>query len=210
MNDEEVREQPEAEPADVFDKTCGESAESDSGSLNNDTKSNVCLGKFKSAEDLLTAYNNLQAEFTRKCQKLSEFEKEKTSEKNLSEEEMDDKLSKFLLENADAKNYSDQLKQKVREGQGAGDPFENAWAKIILERLSDKSTQKTNDPLVKKYVFEDEELRNKVIECYIKDLNANKPPILLSSESGERATKLDPVAPKTLKDAKKLVEDMFS
>ena len=33
------------------------------------------LGKFKDAESMLKAYNNLQAEFTRKCQKLSELSK---------------------------------------------------------------------------------------------------------------------------------------
>ena len=115
----------------------------------------------------------------------------------------------YLLKNTDAINYSDELKQKVKS-ENEGDPFENAWAKIIIERMSNKSSQKASDPLVKKYVFEDEELRNKVIECYIKDLNANKPPILLSSESGQRATRLDPVAPRSLKEAKKMVEDMFS
>ena len=39
------------------------------------------LGKFKSAETLLDAYNELQGEFTRKCQRLSEAEK-KLQEKN--------------------------------------------------------------------------------------------------------------------------------
>lgn len=33
------------------------------------------FGKFSCAEDLVNAYNNLQAEFTRKCQKLSEIQK---------------------------------------------------------------------------------------------------------------------------------------
>ena len=32
------------------------------------------IGKFKNTESLLNAYNNLQAEFTRKCQRLAEFE----------------------------------------------------------------------------------------------------------------------------------------
>ena len=32
------------------------------------------IGKFKSTESLLNAYNSLQAEFTRKCQRLSELE----------------------------------------------------------------------------------------------------------------------------------------
>ena len=34
------------------------------------------LGKFSSPESLLEAYNNLQREFTKKCQKLSEYEKQ--------------------------------------------------------------------------------------------------------------------------------------
>ena len=34
------------------------------------------IGKFKDAKTLLDAYNNLQAEFTRKSQKLAEFQKE--------------------------------------------------------------------------------------------------------------------------------------
>ena len=33
-------------------------------------------GRFKDAKTLLEAYNNLQAEFTRKSQKLAEFQKE--------------------------------------------------------------------------------------------------------------------------------------
>lgn len=32
------------------------------------------IGKFKNTESLLNAYNSLQAEFTRKCQRLSELE----------------------------------------------------------------------------------------------------------------------------------------
>ena len=31
------------------------------------------FGKFKDAKTLLDAYNSLQAEFTRKCQKLADF-----------------------------------------------------------------------------------------------------------------------------------------
>ena len=39
------------------------------------TNEKINLGKFKDVSSLLTAYNNLQAEFTKKCQKLSEISK---------------------------------------------------------------------------------------------------------------------------------------
>lgn len=52
-------------------------------------KADGSIGKFKNTESLLSAYNNLQAEFTRKCQKLSELESlaEKTASSNSTAEE---------------------------------------------------------------------------------------------------------------------------
>ena len=35
---------------------------------------NISLGKFKDVNDLLNAYNSLQAEFTKRCQRLKELE----------------------------------------------------------------------------------------------------------------------------------------
>ena len=99
--------------------------------------------------------------------------------------------------------------KKVKSEKDAN-PFENAWAKIFMERMASKNTQKFSDPLIKKYVFEDEDLKSKVIEIYMKELNSKKPPIIFSSEKGQRATKLEPVAPTSLKEAKKLMEDLFS
>ena len=38
------------------------------------SKSEVSLGKFKDAQALLSAYNSLQAEFTKRCQRIKELE----------------------------------------------------------------------------------------------------------------------------------------
>lgn len=201
--EEEIREQPTEEQAEVLHKT-EESVDSEVGS-----QFVGKFGKFKSAEALFDAYNSLQAEFTRKCQKLSEFEKEKTEESKLSQQEIDEGLSKFLSKNSDAEDYSDEIKTMVNSEQ-TGDPFETAWAKIVLKKFVDNQQNKSEDPFLRKYIFDDEEFKNKVIESYMKDLNFNKPPILLSSESGQRAARLDPAPPTSLQEAKKLVEDMFS
>ena len=40
----------------------------------------VPVGKFKNVDDLYQAYNNLQAEFTRKSQRLAELEKDKIAQ----------------------------------------------------------------------------------------------------------------------------------
>ena len=86
-------EQPNAENAQVVSAANEEKAQNEAG-LNIEKNgegfsADGSIGKFKNTESLLNAYNNLQAEFTRKCQKLSELESlaEKTSSKTLGAEE---------------------------------------------------------------------------------------------------------------------------
>ena len=72
-------EQPNAENAQVASAANEEKAQNEAG-LNIEKSgegfsADGSIGKFKNTESLLNAYNNLQAEFTRKCQKLSELEK---------------------------------------------------------------------------------------------------------------------------------------
>lgn len=44
-------------------------------------KEEVSLGKFKDVNALLSAYNSLQAEFTKRCQRIKELESQKVMEK---------------------------------------------------------------------------------------------------------------------------------
>ena len=80
---------------------------------------NGSLTKFKDVKSLEEAYINLQSEFTRKCQKLSELEKEnsnlkevenKTTEQKLEpfyeKAEWNDYVKQFLKDNDSAKNYA--------------------------------------------------------------------------------------------------------
>ena len=56
------------------------------------------LGKFKNTEALLSAYNNLQAEFTRKCQKLKLLENQINS--NLIDNDQDVQNQNLVNESA--------------------------------------------------------------------------------------------------------------
>ena len=42
--------------------------------INGEKKTEVSLGKFKDASALLSAYNSLESEFTKRCQKIKELE----------------------------------------------------------------------------------------------------------------------------------------
>ena len=170
----------------------------------------VPIGKFKSVDDLYDAYNNLQAEFTRKCQRLAEIEKEKTSEN--SQNTVENNFNEFLSKNQEAVLYVDEIKKRATQNESLKndkDAFDKAWASILFEKLT--SPNKAKEPLVQNFVLHDNDLKNLVIENYMKQLQEQKTPVVMSSGAGERVT-AKPVTPKpdSFEQAKQVVLDMFS
>ncbi len=90
----------------------------------------VSLGKFKDINTLLSAYNSLQAEFTKRCQRLKELETaiEKTDKvynpQNQSAEEEQVKLTDTTLKEEILKDYLKEIigskKPVVMDGAGVG------------------------------------------------------------------------------------------
>ena len=76
---DEEREQPKSEPATALNAADENSAVSEIGSQEID------LGKFKNTKALLDAYNNLQAEFTKKSQQLSQLKQDKINEEKIEQ-----------------------------------------------------------------------------------------------------------------------------
>lgn len=226
---EENREQPTMEPANVINITEEERAVSEVGSQG-------AYGKFKSADKLLEAYNNLESEFTKKCQLLSQLQKDKGQkeiEKSPSaqvdereqakqevdwqgaseeqsdtptNEELQDELSAFLLANDDAKPFEEEIKKQISSSKQQS-PYEVAWANVVLGHLN--SEQKTSDPIVNKYVLSDENVRKQVIQEYLNDLAKHKPPQVISSTGGERVSSISHDTPTSLAEAKEMVRNMF-
>ena len=234
---EENREQPIIMPATALNAAEENSAMSEIGSQNGE------LGKSKNSKALLDAYNNLQSEFTKKCQMLSQLQKDKTDNlldksceskenvdnltknqeidtknsekteiidvnyKTIKEKSNEEELNLFLKNNFDASKYIDEIKDKSLNLSNQN-PYEIAWAKVLLSHI--KEGNKTSDPIINQYVLSDENVRNKILEEYLTSLNNSKPPIIISSQSGERLSSVIEDSPKTLAEAKKLVDKMFS
>lgn len=203
MEEEIKEEQPVMEQANVSGETIDESADSLTGSSQENG-----VGKFKSVEALLEAYKALEAEFTRKSQRLSEIEKEKAQSATVDEQKIEDELNSFLSKNREAAPYAEQIKAKSLAEGGRVD-FENIFASVAVAALAGGGS-KLDNPIIKKYVVQDDELRNYVIETYMKDLKKNQPPYLISGDKGEKVTDQKSVTPSSLKDAKRMVEEMFS
>ena len=200
-NPEEVESNSSADEESTEDKKTEETSEAERG---------VPIGKFKNVDDLVEAYNNLQAEFTRKCQKLSALEKDKIEEEKKANE-MDAKLNRFLLENQEAYSYIDEIKARVNADESlknSDEPFDKVWSNMIIEKFS--SQNRVNEPIFQNLVLKNDEVKNLIIENYVKQLQNNETPFVMSSELGERVTDVVTQKPNSFEEAKNIVLNMFS
>ncbi|MBO5395179.1 MAG: hypothetical protein J6A28_04715 [Clostridia bacterium] len=207
---EEIREQPTVESQiDVAERGSQEAG----------------FGKFKTVQALMDAYENLQSEFTKKCQLLSQYQKDKIAaaeeNQNNVEEETDEvsqgvengfnqeAFAQFLEDNSEAEEYRKEIEERfAATTPQQKSPYEIAWANVLLSHL--KEGDKISDPIINQYVLSDENVKSKIIQNYLSQVNKTKPPITISSRSGDRVASVLPERPKTLADAKKIVDKMFS
>ncbi len=195
------------------------------------------FGKFKDAESLYSAYNNLQAEFTRKCQKLSELEKleqERQSEnlpKNLEQESQNENLPKdveqkpvfeqenwqtkvanFLETHEDAKQFASEISEyilKKPELKTDKNALDIAWAKVVSEKYKTPEKLLGDDKFVEQYIMQNDQIKQKVLSIYLKDIESKKLPPFVTNTTGGNITFQTEKKATTLNEAKQLVEAML-
>lgn len=214
MDEEKYWEQPEdltlddAQQSEVEENAEGSQIEVTTGDKS-EAENGETVGKFKDVNALLEAYNNLEKEFTKKCQRLSALEKDKVKEGETLKKQVDEKLSLFLSSNGEASAYKEELLAKVNENDSLkrmDDPFGYVWAEMVFDKIKN---QKLTDESVKNYILSNENIKNAVIENYINQLAENKSPVIISSK-GNRVATVATQNPSNLNDAKKYLIDLLS
>lgn len=75
------------------------------GTSNGASEEKVSLGKFKDAKALLDAYNSLEAEFTKRCQRIKELEARESDDKTKVPPENSQKEKKEISKEEVLKDY---------------------------------------------------------------------------------------------------------
>ena len=110
-------------------------------------ESEVSLGKFKDAKALLSAYNSLQAEFTKRCQRVKELEGMMAKIDKVEKPVSDDKVKDVYNEQS--------LKETENIGEnGNGESSTPKTASIgeILNSIPSGTTDKLKEQVLKDYL----------------------------------------------------------
>lgn len=219
MEEKEIREQPEEVVSNVQEMI----VENEENGTTLDIESSGSLGKFKDAENVLKAYNNLQAEFTKKCQKLSEVSKrledlESLQEKQKAEQspvykknEWKQNVSAFLMQNSEAKEYAEDICNEILKDeklQSSADALELAWARVMKKEYAHPKSLASDDDFINNQIINQEQVRQRVLNEYFTNIQKTKTPPVIAGTGV--VTSSYAKEPTTMQEAKQMVEKLFN
>lgn len=195
---------------------------SDSDNLDNGSP----YGKFKDANSLLSAYNSLQAEFTKKCQRLNEIEKQfnlsKQSEidikvkqvdaKSVSattrvyDDEFQSKVAEFVSAHPLAKTYATEISEEMINDNSM--TIERAYDKILAKHHVEPSELVSDEKFLNDYIYSNRQIRDRVLQEFFEGIQSNPVPKLIGLDRGEISVS-KPLTPTSIDDAGKLALDLL-
>ena len=168
------------------------------------------IGKFKDAKTLLDAYNSLQAEFTRKSQKLAEFQKEYEENANFK---IYNNLDEFISNTSDSDKYKDKIMEilvKDNELNNLPNKYQVAY-KVVKQSESNLAENLNSQDFLDKYILNNESIKTQIINNYLSTLNNISPaPKVISGNSTNIHFSPNVNKPKTLKEAGEIFSKMLN
>lgn len=152
-------------------------------------------GKFKSAEELLKAYNSLQSEFTKRSQKLSEYEKSREAEKS-----WEGKVADFAAKYPVAEKYADELAREIANNEKITereDCLESALLNVLAGKVKTPEEMAADETVVER-VLSAEKNRERIIEQYLEKIRSNAAPTTLPKGG---AIPVAPASARTIREA---------
>ncbi len=165
------------------------------------------FGKFKDAESLLKAYSNLEAEFTKKSQRLSMLETENEqkeimdTKKAEQQKAIEELVSKFEI----IKPFSSALKESLMQSENA-DVKEEA-IRLISKSYKTAEEYSRDGEFLNNYIFSNTAIKDKIIKEYLEKITQNSP---IKVEAGSKSISLTPPNnPQTIKEAGALAKSII-
>lgn len=169
--------------------------------------SNENYGKFKDAESLLKAYTNLEAEFTKKSQRLASLENEnnirEARESKLAEinKKVDDFVTKFEF----AKPFSNVLKENLANNENSN--LEEEVMNLVANNYKRPEDYAKDSEFLNNYIFSNQEIKDKIVKDYLSKITQNSP--IKVDVSSSNIPLSPPRVPTTIQEAGRMAKSII-
>ena len=170
----------------------------------------VFLGKFKDVKSLYSAYGSLQAEFTRRSQRLRELERAVNGADNLQTatpqsaqggRKDDDVTDDFYEAFPAALSFSDKIDKLVLSGEATN--RERAYLKILEDGKREMGNKLVDSGFLASAALADGSAKRAVVEQYLREVVNSKPKF---TGGAGKAFPTPPHRPKDLTEASAMAE----
>lgn len=174
------------------------------------------INKFKSVEALKIAYENLEKEFTKKCQKLKELENVSCENANMAPQyettNWDEKVCEFFSTFPQAKPFAEEISNVIKSDKEiacSNNSLNNAWTKVLASKYRAEDELIKDENFLNKFVYNNPEIADYFINQYLQKIINNKSATVISGNMGSATFSAPAKKPHSIKDAGKMVETLF-
>jgi len=190
--------------------------------------SSELAGKFKSGEQLEQAYKELEAEFTRRSQRLQQLARDnqvlqeqlreqpkadKDSEDNSTEpsEEFSVTVKDFLDRFPLAAEFAPQIADLIQEDTQlqSEQGLLQAYAQVLSQQYRTPLQMLSDDTLLQELILKDKRVRSGVLQDYLASLQGGSSPALISGGYGGFLPVSPKTSPTSLEQAAQLARNLF-
>ena len=173
------------------------------------------LGRFSSADELLGAYNSLEAEFTRRCQKLKELERENERLISAEQSKKNSSVKDFQVGKGFKEKYpetneimSSLYEIAAKSGDEAEGFLERAYVNYLKGEMENQKNYYTSNGYILESAGKTQAVKDEIIREYLMGVNDSKPTVGRFKGNGESVV-TPPSKPKTLSDASRIANLIF-
>ncbi len=149
------------------------------------------FGKFKSAESLFEGYQQLEKEFTKKCQVFKKLENRAENNQQI--------LEKMLQINPDLSYFADELKNV-----SGVEEFAIKLAETLTGKINEPCNMINDEEFLNNYVYSNEKIINKIVADYLDSLVSIQVPQTIAK--GGNCYVSPTYRPRTLDEAGKMAK----
>lgn len=175
-------------------------------------QANASFGKFRSAEELLNAYRNLESEFTKKCQLLKQLTEDNAAAPKVASVEFRDKTKeKFEQAFQGAAAFAEEIETEMENNAQfeLDDLMVQAAYGRALHGVFKKPSELIHDEVfLSEYVYGDPTIKEKIVDDYLENLPHTSAPDVVKNDGA--LIMVPPRKPNSLSEAGELTKKLLN